>query len=449
MTQTTLSQTEESIKLDIFAKDVAVALILQITGLAITYLLQIFLARWMGKTEYGIYQYVISWSLLLAIPAGLGLPKAVLRFISQYKVQKDWSRLRGVILSSWLTTLVASFLVCLGAVTVIFSYNYYHSFTYFAPLLLGIWMIPLQALLQLQLQTARAIESIPLAYAPSQIIWPILVLGGGFFIWEKNHDLTSIPMIGMAMVMLLIAILLQLWLLWEKINREIETAPLIQSHREWLRVALPLLLQGGFQILLTQTDILMIGSFIGPEDAGIYHAAVKTATWVAFILQIVNMVAAPAFVTLHTQKDFVGLQKLVSTVTVWIFWPTLVVGCVLIVFTKPVLVVFGSEFVRATLSLKILILGQVVNALCGSVGNLMVITGHQNKSATVLGCVVVINVVGNAIAIPLFGVVGAAIATTLTMIIRNIWLSVLVAKNIGVHPSIFYSIFGEKEIESA
>ena len=79
---------------------------------------------------------------------------------------------------------------------------------------------------------------------------------------------------------------------------------------------------------------------------------------------------------------------------------------------------------------------------------LMVMTGHQNKSATVLGYVVVMNVVGNAIAIPLFGVVGAAIATTLTMIIRNIWLSVLVAKNIGVHPSIFYSIFnGEKEIE--
>ena len=75
MTATSLGETENSLKLNVLAKNAATILLLQAAGMTLTYLAQIFLARWMGKTEYGIYEYVISWSLVLAIPASLGLPE--------------------------------------------------------------------------------------------------------------------------------------------------------------------------------------------------------------------------------------------------------------------------------------------------------------------------------------------------------------------------------------
>ncbi len=444
MTQISVSPTQESFKFSVLVQDVKVALILKLAGLFLTYFVQVFLARWMGKTEYGIYEYVISWSLLLAIPAGLGLPRTVLRLTTEYRVQQDWGRLGGIIRGSLLLTVLASFLVCLGSTGLILLLNHDHSFAYGTPLLIGIWLVPLQALVQLLLETARAMKNVTLAYAPSEVIWPILLLSGGLFFWQRNHTLGSITTIELAMVMLAIALLLQFGLLWGKLNTELEATTPVYSYREWIRIALVLLLQIGFLTILNQTDIIMVGSLIGPQEAGIYSAAMKTAQWVAFILNTVNIVVAPIFTELYTKGNHQELQKIVSTVTVWIFWSSLAIASILIIFAKPVLGIFGPEFVVASWQLKILVLGQVVNALSGSVGLLMLMTGHQNQAVVVYGYAALINVVLNGILIPILGSIGAAIATSLTMALWNIWLVFLVVKNIGIYPSVFYSFFAAK-----
>ncbi|NES42476.1 flippase [Moorena sp. SIO2C4] len=440
-TQDTPGQEQKSRQLDFLAKDTLIALTIQAFGLVLTYAVQVCLARWMGKTEYGIYEYVISWSMLLGIPAALGLPRTVLRLLSEYRVKEDWGHLRGLVRGSWLLTLLVGVLLSLGAAGVIWVLNSFHNFSYATPLLIGLALVPLQALTVLQLETTRAMGDITLAYAPSRIIWPIWVLCGGFLLFDANHSLDSLPMIEVAELLLSAVLLFQLWLLWEKIDREIEPVTPVYSYQQWLGIARILLLQQSFGVILNRTDILMVGSIIGPSEAGIYNAALKTSMWVCFTLQVVNMVVAPLFASLYAQKDMQGLQKVVSRVTLWIFVPSIVIALSLIVFSKPVLSIFGSGFTAASWSLKILIVGQLVSALCGSVANLMVMTGHQNKSVIVVGCTVLLNIVSNAIAIPMFGIIGAAITTSLTVIVSNVWYSILVVKYVGVRPSVFYSLF--------
>ncbi|MFB2837330.1 flippase [Floridanema evergladense] len=441
MTNLALSQNQKTIQLDLLAKETTIALIIKIIGLSLTYLLQIFLAKWMGRTEYGIYEFVMSCSLLLAIPAGLGLPHTVLRLIPEYRVKQDWQRLHGVMRGSWLVTVLASLGLVAIAITSIIIINHFHHFIYATPLLFGMGLVLLQALQSLQEETARAMEDIPLAFVPSQIIFPILVLGSGFLLLQRHEDLTSLPMIEIATFMFLIIVGFQLGLLWQKSKQEFVPDKPIYDYREWLGIALVLLIQQASSGILSQTDTVMIGSLIGPESAGIYNAAVKTSLWTSFVLQIVNMVAAPMFTTLYTQGDIAGLQKVVSRVTIWIFYPTIAIALCLITFTQPILSLFGSGFIAADWSLKVLVLGQLVNALCGSVGYLMIMTGHQNQSFRVIFCSALLNVVLNAILIPILGIVGAAIATSFTMIVWNVWLSILVVKYIGVRPSILYSLF--------
>ncbi|NEQ41910.1 MAG: oligosaccharide flippase family protein [Okeania sp. SIO3I5] len=444
MTQTSLSGNSDSFNFSALVKDVKVVLILKLTGLLLVYLVKVFLARWMGKTEYGIYEYVISWSLLLAIPAGLGFPSTVLRLISEYRVKQDWARLGGIIRGSLLLTILASIFLCLVSTALILLLDHYYSFAYTKPLLIGIWLVPLQALVQLFLETARGMKDFTLAYAPSLVISPILLLSGGLFFLQRNHALRSITTIEMAMVMLAIALSFQLWLLWGKLNREVEQTTPIYNYQEWIRIALVLLLQAGFTEILNQTDIVMVGSVIGAEDAGIYSAAVKTAQWVAFALQTVNIVVAPAFTTLYLQGDRQELQKLVFKVTVWIFWFSLAVGTILIIFAQPVMGLFGSDFVAAHWQLKILVLGRVVDSLCGSVGTLLIMTGYQNKMVFITGYAALINIILNAVLIPIFGSIGAAIATSLTIAMWNVWVGLVVIKNLGIYPSVFYGFLGRK-----
>ncbi|NES76526.1 MULTISPECIES: hypothetical protein [unclassified Okeania] len=50
----------------------------------------------------------------------------------------------------------------------------------------------------------------------------------------------------------------------------------------------------------------------------------------------------------------------------------------------------------------------------------------------------------NGVLIPIFGSIGAAITTSLTMAMWNIWLSFLVIKHLGIYPSVFYSFFAKR-----
>jgi O-antigen/teichoic acid export membrane protein len=441
MTQTVSSTTRENLNLGVLAKEAGIALAIKFAGILLTYLVQVFLARWMGRTEYGIYEYVIAWSVLLAIPAGLGLPHTILRFVSEYQVKEEWGLLRGIVRSSWLITIVASCLLSVLAAGVILRLNDYHPFAYATPLLIGIGLIPLQALVNLQLETARAAKDVTLAYAPSQIIWPVLLICGAFVVLETHHNFTGISAIAIAQITLLAAVLFQLGLLLLKLSKEFVASQPVYAIREWLGVALIVLLQSGCFIILSKTDTIMVGSILGPDEAGMYGAAVNTAQWVGFVLTIINIVAAPSFAALYAQSNIEGLQKVISAVALWIFWPTLAISIFLMIFSQPVLGLFGSEFIAASWQLKILVVGNLVSALCGSVGYLMVMTGHQNKSVVVFAYAAILNIVLNAIAIPLIGAIGAALATALTTALWNIWLSFLVVKYVGVSPLVFRGLF--------
>lgn len=424
------------------ARSAGIAFLVQVSGVGLTYIVQIFLARWLGIAEFGIYEYVISWTLLLAIFGGLGLPTAVLRFISQYQVSQQWQQLTGLIQGTWRLTGVISFALSLGTTLLILTFQD-SSWIYYTPLLIGVWMVPLMALEKLQAEMARAFNKIILAYAPFRVILPCLVLLETFILRKINSNLTSEWVLSLSVFSLMLIVGGQWKLLQHQLPNEYKLATPDYQTIEWLRVAFPLLLQGVFFIVLNQTDILMIGTIISPEAVGIYSAAAKTSVWTTFVLQAVNTVVAPVFTTLYTQNDRSGLQSLVATVAHWIFWPSLLLSIAIIAFANPILGLFGSEFVAARLPMTILILGQLVNVGSGSVGYLMVMTGHQNISAIIFGCSAITNVILNAITIPAFGILGAAISTALTVAMWNILLHVLVVRYLNVYPSIIYAILSK------
>lgn len=441
MTESSLYQPEKNILLEAFSKDATIALSIQVCNILITYLVQICLAQWMGQTEYGIYEYVNSWALLLAIPACLGLPRTSVRLISEYKVKQEWGRLRGILRLSWFLSLLGGTFLALIVVAIVWYLSVNYNFVYGIPMLVGMLLLPLQSLVHLQMETARTMATISLAFIPSEIIWPILVFCGGYFLSKQGYFLTSLPMICVAITTLFIVVIVQFWLLHQKVNNEIEPATPIYSTQEWLGISVTLLLQQAFFTILEQSDILMVGSFLGPAQAGIYSAAVRTAHWIIIVLVILNKISAPRFATLYVEGDIPGLQKLVTTANYWIFWPSLLISLCLMFFTQPILSIFGPDFVDANLSLKILVIGRLFDALCGSVGCLMVMTGHHKKSLPVIGYCLIINLVLHTIAIPTLGMIGSAIATSVTMIISNVWLSFLVVKHIKINPSIFVSFF--------
>ena len=416
----------------------AIALSVQISGIAVTYTMQVLLARWMGATQYGVYDYVISIGTLLGFLAGLGLPNSSLRFIPKYSVEEDWGRLRGIIWDSWRYVFFSSVSAAAIALVAVIVWGKFNSNITTTSLLLGISTIPLLALIRHQREMSRGIKHMALAYLPSTVVFPLLVISSTFF---YRHNLSSNQAIAITWLSLLLVIILQLWSFNRQLPKQCSIVPAIYSRREWFAVALPLLFNDSAFVILSQTDTIMTGAILGSFQVGIYSAAFKTAAGTGFILAGVNAIAAPMFATLHAQGDYEGLQKLTATVARWMFYPTLTFALLLILFGDRVLGLFGEEFIAARLSMTILILGQLVNVGAGSVGYLMQMTGHQKESAFVMSCSAILNLILNAILIPTIGIVGAAIATATTMALWNIWMHQLVVKHLGVKPSIVATLF--------
>ena len=415
----------------------AIALAIQLLGIAVTYMMEVLLARWMGAVQYGVYDYVISIGTLLGFIAGLGLPNSLLRFIPEYIVRQDWGKLRGIVWGSWRYVFLSSVLVALVGVAILVSRDKYNSDVAFTTFLLGLSIIPLQALVRHQREMSRGIKHMTLAYLPFMVMSPLLIIAGGFYYQDR---LSSNKAIAITCLSLSLVLALQLWIFNRQLPKQCQLTPAIYSRREWFAVAIPLLFNDSGFVVLSQTDTIMTGAILGSFHVGIYSAAFKTAAGVSFILGAVNAIAAPMFATLYAQEDYEGLQKLTATVARWMFYPTLFFALLLIIFGDRVLGLFGEEFIAARWSMTILILGQLVNVGAGSVGYLMQMTGHHKQCAYVIGCSAILNLILNSILIPTVGIMGAAIATSLTMALWNIWLHQLVVKYLGVQPSIIRSM---------
>src|SRR3984957_16790809 len=79
------------------------AFLIRVASAGILYLVQLYLARQMGRFEFGIYVYVWTWVGFLAMLAPLGHSNSAQCLIPQFLASDDRSRLRGFLIGSrWL-----------------------------------------------------------------------------------------------------------------------------------------------------------------------------------------------------------------------------------------------------------------------------------------------------------------------------------------------------------
>jgi O-antigen/teichoic acid export membrane protein len=421
------------------ARGAGAAFLIQVVGAGLAYLLQLLLARWLGATDFGEYTFTVGWSTIASVLTGLGLATAVLRFAPAYASHEDWERLHGLLRMSLAATVAAGVGVAtIGTVVLAVLHSQGASHDWNA--LFGLWMVPLFSLLTLQQEAARAFRKIGLAYAPLLVVRPVFAILGAAAYVALASSLASSEALAITVAAMLIAVLLQSVRFWATLEPSVRTAKPRYEAKRWLKTALPLLLVASFVVVLLQTDVVMVGAIEGARAAGLYGAAAKTASLVGLVLIAVSAIGAPVFSALSAQGRHEELQRLVSTLAHWIFWPSLAISLFLAALAQPILSLFGPEFPSASSVLVILLVAQVINAAAGSVGWLMLVTGHQNQAAWAYGWTAALHVVLLAVATPAFGIDGAAVATTVSYTIWNVWLHTLVVRNLDLRPSIFYGL---------
>ena len=219
------------------------------------------------------------------------------------------------------------------------------------------------------------------------------------------------------------------YFLWRRTLPPANSAqPASVTYRTLMRTALPMYGSAIADVVMTFSDVLILGIFATVSDVGIYTAAARTALLTRFLLLANSAVAAPRFAALHAARDTEGVAKLARRSTFLTTFSSVPLLLIFIVFPEKILSVFGTQFEAGAQVLIILSIGQFVNAATGPVGYLLNMSGlHRIEGRiAVVGALLT---VGLCFAlIPIWGILGAAAANAIATAVCNL-LRVYFAKS--------------------
>jgi O-antigen/teichoic acid export membrane protein len=421
----------------VLARGASAFLVVHVAGVGVGLGVQVLLARALGTLSYGTYVWVFSWMMLLLLLCRAGLATASLRFVPEFSARGDWPRLRGWLRTTRRVVLLSS-LVVAGA-TALASVLLGDRLPDAArqTFLVGSLALPIYALLQLFAHQLRGFRRVLASQVPSTLLQPLLLGLAALCVLATGAGRLDAPA-----AMWLTAGSAGAALLWSaaKLRRalppELGGAPPRSEPRAWLRVAAPLLLFNALFVIQERTDVLLVGSLLGAEQAGLYAAASRIANVILFGITAVNAWAAPLIADLHARQDRAGLQRLVRLAAQGIFVSTLPIALGVMIFGVEILSLFGPDFSRAHGVLVILAGSQIVSALVGPVGQIMTMTGRQVLAAWILGTHAVLMVGLNLLLIPRYGLEGAAFATGITRASWHLVMAVAVWRTLRLRVTI-------------
>lgn len=419
-----------------FLRRTLATIMVKFGGVGLSFLVTVALVQALGSEGFGAYSFAFACVTILAIPVQAGLPSLVVRETARARARADWSRMRSLWLWGSKLLLIMSLLIAVVAYLAITLLPLpFLSDIRRGALVMGLMLFPIMAFNQVRGAALRGLKLPILGALPDQIIRPAFLLLAVLALPLAGFNIGAEAAMQFHAMASLAAFFVGAYWLMIKQPIEVRNAlPVATDQGGWLKALLPFSLIAGIQILLQNTNIVILGIFKDDSAVAIFRTALVVAKLTAIGLTAVVFVAQPYVTEAFAKGDRdrvemygAGTAAFGTAVTVpltlflWLFGETLL-GTV-----------FGAEFSSAYVTLIILAVGQAINAFFGAVVMLLIMSGNESRTAFALVATLVFNLVLNLALIPPFGAEGAAIATSISMFAQNFVMWFLVKRTLRVN----------------
>lgn len=410
----------------------ALAFVLRAVGVGLAFVLNVVIGRLLGAEGAGLYFLALSVVTIGAVVAKLGLDNTLLRFVALGASSGHWNQVLGVFRMGMRLAAVTS-LAAAGLVLVLAPWMAELLFdeAAFVPTLrvmsLGLFTFAMMTLLSECLKGLKRIRNSMLV---SGMLYPVIALA---VIWPLAKSFSA-PGAAMAYVLGTGGAAAIGWAMWRaNVAGVAAPAPAFERRVLWQSSRALWTMSIINRGILPWVPLLLLGIWGTMEEAGIFGAATRVAMLVTFFLTAVNTVIAPKFAELYDKGEIEMIGLLARRFALLITLAASPLFLVLICAGGWVMGLFGPDFSRGGTALAILALGQAVNTMTGSVGYLLMMTGYERDIRNASLLAVVLMAVCAALLIPTYGIIGAAIASTVAIASMNILSTLFVRKRLGLY----------------
>lgn len=368
----------------------------------------ILVARYLGPTQYGLMNYVVSFVTLFTIVAEFGFGPITIRELSKTPENRD------VIMGSgfWIRAVFAT----LAYVLVLFFGYCFHSdyetflmialyglylfstpFTiirnYFTSIVQNEYVVKSEisrTFLGALLKIFLLYFEFPLIYFVSAAAFDFILVAGGYIVSYKAK-------VGK----------LKNW----KFN--FSMAKLLCSE-SW-----PLALSSSAIVIYQKIDQVMIKNMIGDDSVGYFATAASFLSLVMFLPNILAQTITPLLVKAKKENESVYLEKRQIFTNVMV-WGTLIASAVISLSSYWIIrITYGELYIAAVPVLQVLAWKTFGAALSEASGQLIIIDGKQKWAffRNIIGCVACVLL--NFVFIPLWGIKGSALVAVITTLITG------------------------------
>ncbi|MEP3277938.1 MAG: polysaccharide biosynthesis C-terminal domain-containing protein [Stappiaceae bacterium] len=409
----------------------------RIFSAGLAFVTQIIMARLMSGHEYGIFVVVWTWVIVLGGVASLGLVTACVRLVPEYLAHEKFELLRGLLLQSRLFAVATATLIAVAGIAGIYFFGDAIASYYVWPFYLAMICLPLFTLTDIQDGIALSQDWHTLALQPTYIWRPVMILAGMGILILTSWQTSAVNVCIIAIIATWLTAIIQLLLVNRRLHEVIQRGPRQFATKSWIALSLPLFMVEGFFILLASVDVLILNLFETPERVAVYFAATKTLALVHFVYFAVRAAAGHRFSRLYHTGQHTELAKLMQDTVRWTFWPSVACGVTLLLTGYYLLMLFGSDYTAGYPMLAILLVGILIRASIGPVSSLLTMAGYQKQIALVYGTSLAANILLNFALIPHYGLSGAAIATTLAVLVETLALWGMAKQKMGLNTFIW------------
>jgi O-antigen/teichoic acid export membrane protein len=380
----------------------------------------ILVARYLGSQGYGVYSWALAVINLTSVPAQFGLPPLVVRETAKASQLGKWSLMKGIWMwASGMVTLSSSStaFVVLAFGWLLVDQSHYRTLVY------ATIFMALIAVGSIRSAALRGMRYTVLGQLPEHIIRPTTTVLLLLAIPYLLHPFEWTPAAAMALQAFaaFTAFIFGNVMFFRCRPQALQaTSPACYAVKDWIRSAVRIAVMTGLGVANQNIGVLMLSLLATDSQAGQYAAVSGLAAIISFGLQAVALSAGPHLARLFAQSDHAQLQQAVRNSSRAAFFFAAPVALVLIVYGNWIVAhLYGTDFDDGGISLAILALGHLFNAAAGTVGLLLIMTGHEIDAVKSLFLATVVNFTLASSLISPCGVVGAAVAASTSLIIWN------------------------------